>query len=298
MSSSVRESLASGCRTLEKAGVDSPRLSTELLLAHVFGCSRVDLHLDIDRLLTTGEATFFRKLLHRRSEGEPVAYLVGSKEFYGLEFKVTPDVLIPRPETEHIIDFCESEFRKDDEFLFTDFGTGSGILAVTLAHLFPHCRGVAVDLSLDALTVARENAVLHGVDGQLQFVQADFRKPLIQGMAVSLVVSNPPYVTYREYEDISDEVREFEPCLALTSGREGLAHIQELLPQMCNALCGKGIMMFEFGWRQGDAVKGLLLQQKGELTDITIHKDYSGHDRVAFARKNNRKKTTHILRCC
>ncbi|WP_147821256.1 peptide chain release factor N(5)-glutamine methyltransferase [Salidesulfovibrio onnuriiensis] len=285
MHPTVRRCLESAVRVLEAAGVDSPKLSAEVLLAHVLECSRFDLHLDINRLLSAEETVSFEALVERRRGGEPVAYLVGSREFYGLDFRVGPAVLIPRPETEQIVELCESWFQAEDAFVFADLGTGSGILAVTLAYLFPHARGVAVDLSPDALAVARANALEHGVADRVRFVCADFCRSLFLPGVFDLVVSNPPYVTDAEYGEVSGEVRDFEPRLALTSGQDGLGHIRRVVPRVIDMLAEGGEFLFEFGWRQGVAVEKILRQYDNELTEIAVHKDLSGHDRVAVAKK-------------
>lgn len=285
MEPTVRQCLKFAGGVLEKSGVDSPKLSAEVLLAHVLNCSRINVLLNGDRLLSSEEAVLYEKLVYRREQGEPVAYLVGNREFYGLDFKVGPGVLVPRPETEHIIEFCEAEYASEDEFVFADLGTGSGILAVTLAHVFPRAKGVAVDLSRDALAIARENADRHGVADRVQFVHADFCRPLSKKWCFDLVVSNPPYVTEEEYFEVSEEVRNFEPKMALTSGEDGLDHIREFLPRIVDMLRSGGKLFFEFGWRQGEGVKKILHQYDTELAGIVVRKDLSGHDRVAVAQK-------------
>ena len=181
------------------AGVDSPRLSAELLVAHALRCSRMKLNLERDRIPTDEEIEEIERLLVRREAGEPMAYILGEKEFYGLDFQVTPDVLIPRPETEHIIEEVESLFPKDSGVHFADLGTGSGILAVTICVLYPKAVGVAVDTSPAALEVAKSNAVHHGVEGRLSFQHADFTKQLFEPEGFDLVVTNPPYVTEGEF---------------------------------------------------------------------------------------------------
>jgi len=285
MSLTVRQLLAESREQLARASVDSPDLSAQLLAAHVLGVQRFELHLNIDRLLENFQIEQIRILIRRRAKGEPVAYLLGCREFYGLDFKVTPDVLIPRPETEHIIEYCESVFSKQDSFVFADFGTGSGILATTLATLFPYAKGVAVDLFPGPLNVARSNAEKHGVGNRIQFVRADFTQTLFLPSSFDLVVANPPYVTEEELGNCSHEVRQFEPHTALTSGADGLDHIRLLIPCLERYLVSKGLLAIEFGWRHGSIVRKILASQEYYFNEISIHKDLAGHDRFVTARK-------------
>ncbi len=266
-------------------GVDSPRLSAELLAAHALGCSRLNLIVDRSRKLEVSEVEHIRELVARRAKGEPLAYIVGVKEFYGLDFKVTPDTLIPRPETEHIVEALESLLATDDKFHFADLGTGSGILAVTVAHLFSNATGVAVDLSLGALSVALENAKTHEVNERLEFKDGDFTTQLFDDESFDLILSNPPYVTEQEYDDASREVTEFEPVTALVSGADGLDHIRAMLPHVSKALKSGGRFYVEMGWQQGDDVINFVQSEHQEFKDIRIIKDLAGRDRVVAIQK-------------
>lgn len=261
-------------------GVDSPRLSAEVLVAEALGCSRALLLLERNRTVSFEQAAVIESLIRRREQGEPVAYILGTKEFYGLDFKVTPDTLIPRPETEHIIELAESFFKRDSDFRFADLGTGSGILAVTLVHLFPKASGVAVDLSPGALAVARENAVAHSVESRLEFLEGDFTKPLFPPDSFSLIVSNPPYVTESEYAEASREVTDFEPETALVSGVDGLDHIRAILPYVTSSLQSGGRFMMEIGYQQADSIVQMVTTDFPEFCSVEVVKDLSGHDRV------------------
>jgi len=266
-------------------GVDSPRLSTEVLVAEVLGCSRLSLVLDRDRLLSAAELTRIEELISRREKGEPIAYVLGSKEFYGLDFKVTPDTLIPRPETEHIIEKAEEWYRKDVPISFADLGTGSGIIAVTLAHLFPKWTGVAVDLSVGALQTAKENATTHGVGGQLTFLEGDFTQPLFDDASLDLIVSNPPYVPLQEYNDASHEVTSFEPETALVSGEDGLNHIRLMLPLVSKALAKGGRFMMEIGYQQARAIEAMVPDLAPDFVGFEVVKDLAKHDRIVCLTK-------------
>ncbi|MEZ7198182.1 peptide chain release factor N(5)-glutamine methyltransferase [Pseudodesulfovibrio karagichevae] len=265
-------------------GVDSPRLSAELLAAHALGCSRPALYLDRGRGLTDDEYAALNALVTRREAGEPVAYILGSREFYGLDFAVSPAVLIPRPETEHIVEAVEAAFSTDRAFRFADLGTGSGILAVTIAVLFPKACGVAVDISPEALDVAKSNARAHNVADRLDFIQADFTRETLDG-AFDLVVSNPPYVSEPEFAAASHEVTGFEPTGALVSGPEGLAHIRAMLPGVAAMLKPGGRFFMEIGYDQAKMITSIILDKYALFEEVGVQKDLAGYDRVLSVRK-------------
>jgi release factor glutamine methyltransferase len=266
------------------SGVDSPRLSAELLLAHALGCPRLTLTLDRDRALSDHELASVEALIRRREGGEPVAYILGTREFYGLDFLVTPAVLIPRPETEHIVEEVEKAFDKRAEFRFADLGTGSGILAVTIATLFPGASGVAVDISAEALAVAEENAKAHGVAERIDFQRLDFTRETVEG-EFDLIVSNPPYVTQREFEEASREVTAFEPTGALVSGEDGLDHVRAMLPGIVTSLKHGGRLLMEIGFGQGDAIVRIITNNYPIFDEVTVLKDLAGLDRVVSTKR-------------
>lgn len=266
-------------------GVDSPRLSAQVLVADVLGLTRLGLSLERGRELTPDEIERIRAFAARRAAGEPLAYILGRREFYGLDFAVTPDVLIPRPETEHIIEAALDAFSTDVPLCFADLGTGSGILAVTLAHYFPHAVGLAVDLSGPALAVARRNARAHGVVDRIAFVQGDFIGPILESGRFDLIVSNPPYVTDEEYAQASREVTGFEPQTALVSGPDGLDHVRAMLPRALEALRPGGLLLMEIGCGQAEGVKIITSNQCQEFRDVGVIKDLAGHDRVVSMRR-------------
>ena len=298
-------------RTLHEAAVDSPRLSAELILQHVCGISRVELATRPETFLTSDQLSRMTGLLRRRADGEPAAYLLGQREFYGRDFRVTPATLIPRPETEHLIEAALKGC--DGPVSFADLGTGSGCIAVTLCAERRDWRGIMVDLSGRALAVACQNAVRHDVRQRLHPVRADFTRPLLRPESLDLLVSNPPYVGKTEYEGLSAEVRDFEPVTALVPNfvdsdkipshdhhhdhggshshapstppdkPEGLEHLIAVAQEAFVALKPGGLLLMEHGYAQGAAIKVLLESHKWE--NVLILKDLSGHDRVASARK-------------
>ncbi len=290
-------------RTLTEAAVDSPRLSAELILRNVCGISRVELATRPETPLTAEQLSRMSGLLRRRAEGEPAAYLIGQREFYGRDFRVTPATLIPRPETELLIETalksCQGAVR------FADLGTGSGCIAVTLCAERPEWRGIMADLSGRALAVACQNAARHKVRERLLPVRADFTRPLLRPASLDLLVSNPPYVGQREYEGLSAEVRDFEPVTALVPGfvdsdkipghhhhgpapgpdtePEGLEHLEAVAGEAFTALKPGGLLLMEHGWKQGSALKVLLESHTWE--NVVIYQDLAGRDRLVSARR-------------
>ena len=278
MQDSRKEILARAVAMLADAGVDSPELSAQVLLAHVLKCSRVDLFLERDALVVPAHGEMFRNLLLRRALGEPVAYLTGIREFYGLEFRVRSGVLIPRPETELLIDRVRELYDEESGLRFADLGTGSGIIAVTLARLFPQSRAAALDISEAAIEVARENILLHGVEDRVLPVRGDFAFPPIGG-GLDLIVSNPPYLSCKELEEVSMEVRDFEPGRALVSGPSGVECLETLAVQGLEQLRSGGRILVEMGYLQGDAAGKIF----SGWDSVRIHRDLAGKDRLLEA---------------
>ncbi len=283
---SVLEILCEAEVFLSQHSIDSPRLSAQILLARVLGISRLDVLLEPSRHLTPKQEERFSALLHRRAKGEPVAYLVGSKEFYGLDFQVDNRVLIPRPETEEMMEIILRDVEtqlgpngvRDEPLLFADIGTGSGVLAVTLAYHCPHAQGFAVDVESDALEVARSNACGHGVDKRVCLVHGDFLTSFPKA-CLDLIVTNPPYVSEAEYKTLSHEVAGYEPRTALVGGQDGLDCFRAIEEQAYKVVKPGGILWAEMGWLQGEAVQELF----GNWQHCQIRKDLAGKDRFVRA---------------
>ena len=287
-SKTLRETIQTAEAFLAERGVDSPRLSAEVLCGHALGLDRTGLVVKAGDVLSPEDAEAVEALVRRRAVGEPVAYITGVREFYGLDFAVSPAVLIPRPETEHLVEAVLERFGPGEMIEFADFGTGSGILAVTVAKLLSASRGTAVDRSPEALAVARANAEHHGVADRLTFLEGDFTAPLLPDASLDLLVSNPPYVSGPELETCSGEVVDFEPHAALYSADDGLAHTRGLLPRAAAALRPGGMLALEFGWRQGPAVLDLLGAPDSGFTAASLGCDLAGHDRFVTARRNGK----------
>jgi len=278
----VREILKKTETYLAGRGVDAPRLSAQLLLARAAGLDRLGLVMAMDRPLTPGEIEAARGLVARRGRGEPMAYILGEREFYGLDFAVTPATLIPRPETELFIDRALALFPGGGLGAFADMGTGSGCLAVTLAVRFPGAAGLALDKSGDALAVARQNAVRHGVADRVEFVLADFAELPQREGGYGLVVSNPPYVSRAEYGECSVEVRDFEPESALVPGETGLEAVPAVARAALGALAPGGRLLVEIGWKQGGAAAAIVAA--AGFVEVAVRPDLAGCDRLIEAR--------------
>jgi release factor glutamine methyltransferase len=257
-----------------RANTDAPRLEAELLLAHALGLSRADLYAHPERPLTCHQLANYQRPLDRRIEGEPLPYLTGHVEFYGLDMAVDPRVLIPRPETETLVDLA---LTLDPRSAIADVGTGSGCIAIALTVHAPHSHVYALDLSPDALDVARANAERHGVADRITFIESDLLAALPE--PVDLIVANPPYVAAEEWSTLPREVGEHEPRLALYGGCDGLAVIRRLLDQAPAHLRPGGSLLVEIGAAQGAAVTQLA-HQTFPTAGIALHSDLAGHDRV------------------
>lgn len=264
----VREVLGKTAPWLRSRGAPSPRLDAEVLLAFVLGTDRLRLYADLDRPLDDGELDTYRELVRRRGAGEPVAYLTGRKEFYGLEMKVTRDVLIPRPETEMIVDRA----RELAPRAILDLCTGSGCVAIACAVRLPEAEIVATDLSAAALAVARENAGRHGVSARIRFLEGDLFSALPERRTFDLIACNPPYVPEGEAVDVVA----FEPKMAVWSGPGGLDLIDRILREAPRWLAPAGTMLMEMGEEQEPAV----LERAGGFAKATVLRDASGAPRL------------------
>lgn len=267
---------------LKKQGSETPRLDTEILLAHVRGCKRIELYTRYDEVLSDEQRDRLRELVRRRAKAEPVAYLVGYREFFGLEFKVTPDVLIPRPDTETLVVELLEAAKAQAAPRIVDIGTGSGCIAIAAAVNCPQARVTAIDVSAAALAVARENAERHNVADRIRFVQGDLFGPLGEGEQFEFVVSNPPYVAEGELDQLQPEVRLHEPRSALVAGADGLDVIRRLVAEAPRFLVPGGQLMFEISPEQTGAARELL-EASGAYRDVRIVKDLSGRERVVRA---------------
>jgi release factor glutamine methyltransferase len=255
----VLEVIQRSTEYLAKRGVDSPRLQIELLLAHVLQLPRLKLYLNFERPLADGELATLRELVRRRGEREPLQHLVGTACFFGLEFEVNRDVLIPRPETEVLVEHALQQLstRASRPARVLDLGTGSGCLAITLAVKAPAVSVHATDLSEAALTVARRNAARHGVAGRIEFCAGDGFAAVPDGLAFDLCVSNPPYIPSGEIGTLEPEVRDFDPRAALDGGADGLDFFRRIAAEAPGRLRRDGVALLELGDGQAGTLPAL-----------------------------------------
>ncbi|MFO7447776.1 MAG: peptide chain release factor N(5)-glutamine methyltransferase [Ignavibacteriaceae bacterium] len=275
----VLEAINLSTEYLDKKGIESPKLNAELLLAHILKFKRIDLYLSFDRPLKQNEIDDYRNLLKRRAGFEPLQYILGKVEFYGLSFKVNSSALIPRPETEilveHVINFVNENAVSPLRIL--DIGTGSGIIAVSLAKNLPDASITGIDISNDALELAKENAVLNSVDNQIEFVQADILNYGITDK-YDIVVSNPPYVSLKDYAELKPELKVHEPRIALTDNSDGLNFYRQISSSSKNILKEGGRTFYELGQGQFEDVSKIL--EQNNFINIKTKKDYLGIERV------------------
>ena len=264
---------------LAKKNIESPRINSEHLLAHVLNCKRLDLYLSFDRPLKEEELDTYRELLRRRGKAEPLQYILGKVEFFGLEFKINKSVLIPRPETEILVEKIIECCDRNIPIKILDIGTGSGNIAVSLAKNLTCCNVVAIDISEEALETAAENSLLNNTDKRIVFKKYDFmNENNLEQESFGLIVSNPPYVSAEEFPSLRPELKVYEPRIALTDNSDGLNFYRSISAAAKTLLKSKGKIFFEVGEGQAESVKNILLQNN--FSEIGIFKDYSNIDRV------------------
>jgi release factor glutamine methyltransferase len=272
---------------LHQGGIESPRLCAEILLAHAMQCERIQLYTRFEEVPAEPILAAFRALVKQAATGYPIAYITGIKEFFSLPFEVTPDVLIPRPETEILVERTIDLVRKtpDDIHTVLDLGTGSGCIAVSLARHLPGVRVLASDISEAALLVSRRNAARHALAERIEFRCGDLFEPWTAVGAdrprFDVIVCNPPYVATAAAA-VAANVRNFEPHIALFAGPEGLDAIHRIVCQAPTWLAAGGHLLLEIGYDQAPAVRDLLARPP--WTDIVTYRDGVGHERVVHAR--------------
>jgi release factor glutamine methyltransferase len=287
----LRATLRQGIETLTAHQVPSAQLAAELLLMHILGCDRTYLLTHADEEIPPQPLERYSQLIAERATGKPTQYIIGHQEFWGLDFEVTPDVLIPRPETEHIIERVLELARlqghaRDARLRIVDVGTGSGCIALAVASEFPRASLFAVDISTAALAVAFRNAARLAMPERVWFLQSDLLNLLLTpdlAGTFDFVLSNPPYIGRQEMESVEREVSQFEPRLALGADLERAEEIYErLFPQALQALKPGGYVVVEIGYNMRDRVLALLGE---EWEDIQVMPDLAGIPRVVSARK-------------
>jgi release factor glutamine methyltransferase len=277
----LREALQSATQTLRKAGIADASVEAELLLGHVLGMSRTQLYTEPERRLTSAEMEHLCHVVRRRLDHEPVAYILGHCEFYGIDFYIDYHTFIPRPETELLVEkavgLAQCISRRGKQIIIADIGTGCGAIAISLALALPQAKIYATDISASALQVAEVNCRRHAVNGQVELSQGNLLEPLPQ--PVDMIAANLPYIKGCEFKDLSPEIRDYEPTMALAGGKDGLDKIQQMLEQMPGKLKHGAYLLLEIGQGQGKMVTSLI-ESYFPQASIELISDLGGIERV------------------
>ena len=277
----VLESIRLSTEYLQNKGIESPRINAELLLADILKCKRLDLYLKFEQPLKEDEIKIYREFIKRRGKFEPLQYITGSVEFYGFEFKVNKSVLIPRPETEILVETIINSVKKDESISILDIGTGSGNISISIAKNLPNSIISAIDSSKEALEIAKENARLNSVGEKINFINESILNGYIYNAEkFDLVVSNPPYISAEEFQNLRPELKVYEPCTALTDNSDGLSFFRVISERSGSILKEKGKLFFEIGKDQYKQVEEILLENK--FRNIQVKKDYLNIERVIY----------------
>ncbi|HVU26135.1 MAG TPA: peptide chain release factor N(5)-glutamine methyltransferase [Verrucomicrobiae bacterium] len=291
----VLEAIQKSADFLGKKNVESPRLQTELLLAHLLKMPRMNLYLNFERALTTEETNQFRELIKHRGQREPLQHIVGSTSFCGFEIAVNKNALVPRPETELLAELGW-KFLGENKMTALDFGTGSGCIAISLAAKCPNANIFALDISMGALALAKQNAEINKVAERIKFIQGDGfaglekwwgerpREPK-ENFQFDLIISNPPYIPTSEIETLQPEVKDFDPRAALDGGADGLDFYRMFATQAKPFLKANGKIMLEFGDGQAAAIRQIFENEKWIVEEIKS--DYSQRPRILAAKSKN-----------
>lgn len=271
----IKQALSRASETLAANHIEDPSLESELLLRHALGISRVQLYLELEHELSPEQSQQFRRLIKRRLNHEPTAYITGHREFYGLDFLVSPDVLIPRPETELLVGKAIRLAQNQTVSTIAEVGTGSGAIAISLALSLPRVKIYATDISHAALTVAQNNCQKHCVTSRVHLLAGDLLEPLPE--PVDLIIANLPYVSESALPQLN--IVNFEPALALNGGSDGLEKIRRLCARVSSKLNPGGCLLLEIGQGQSKAVTALC-RSLFLLAEVAVSPDLSGIDRV------------------
>lgn len=277
----VEEILRMAVAALKKNRIQNPRLDAEVLLANRMNVDRSALLLHWDKEVDPAVVEGFNQDIQRRMKREPVAYIIGKKEFMGLDFVVNQWVLIPRPDTEVLVETTLDILKSNPKYeKVLEIGVGSGAIAVSLAKYADHIQVTAVDVDEKALQVAKENAKLHGVKDRIVFIESDCFEKLPEGIRYDCIASNPPYINKKDMESLDKDVKGFEPHLALFGGEDGLEFYRRITKEARGYLKKDGLLIFEIGFDQGEDVKKIM--EINGYRDVQVNKDLAGLDRVVL----------------
>jgi len=280
---------------LTEKNIDSPRLCAELLLSHVLKKKRIELYTNFDKTATKPQLDRLHDLIKRAAQNEPVQYLTGKTEFYSLQFRISPDCLIPRPETELLVERAIEFLRtRSGPQLVCDLCTGCGCIAIAIAKNFDNARIIATDISNAALSIAGENVETYRLTNRIQLLQGDLFDPIMPQLDTAkfdLVVSNPPYISIADFANLPQNVKQYEPKSALLAGVDGLDIYRRICDKLEYFLKPDAAVIMEIGYDQANAVRELL-EQNASFTHIEIEKDLHHNDRIAVAKKIPPNSTT------
>ncbi len=277
----IEAALRSAAEKLDQAGIAEPRHEAASLLAFILKTDRAFLIAHPEHELTADRSILYKSLVKRRSNREPFQHIVGRQEFYGLDFLVTPDVLVPRPETELLVEIALQKLAQVDDVRFLEIGVGSGCISVSILHHLPEAIAVAVDVSPRALEIALRNAETLGVASRLQLLESNVYESVPEEQFAA-ILSNPPYIPAADIANLQPEVHDFDPHIALTDGGDGLAIVRRIIDGAAARLRASGLLLIEIGQGQAADVRDLL--SGGPWTDVDFAPDLQGNPRVAVAR--------------
>jgi release factor glutamine methyltransferase len=278
----VLEAIQKSADFLGKKGIESPRLQVELLLAHLLKMPRMKLYLNFERALSPAETDALREFVKRRAAREPLQHIVGSTSFCGFEIAVNRHALVPRPETELLAEEGW-KFLGENKTAALDFGTGTGCISIALAAKCPNAKIVALDISTEAIALAKENAAKNNVTERIDFLQGDVFSALPENLQFDLIISNPPYIPSAEIGTLQPEVRDFDPRAALDGGADGLDFYRKLAAEAKSFLKSDGKIMLEFGDGQAEAIRQIFESEKWIVE--AVKEDYSQRARILIAKK-------------
>ncbi len=286
----IRDLLSVTIDYLKKKNIESPRLCAEILLSHQLNLSRLKLYLEYDQPVGKNDLNQYRAMIKRAADGEPIQYITGVQEFWSMDFMVSPAVLIPRPETEILVEqaikiYKENNYAEHPDVSILDMGTGSGAIAVAVASELKDAQIVAVDISKEALETAKLNIARHGVENRISLLMGNLFEPFGNNhLCFDIILTNPPYVTKKEFESLPGKIKNFEPRIALESGEDGLSHIRTIIEKAPYFLKPGGWLMLEMDPGQVNAVI-LKMSSNGYYSNSLVIKDHSHRDRVIISQK-------------
>lgn len=287
----VEQLLKKGIEILQEGDLSNPFLDAQLLLCYALNVDKIYIYTQKDRQVNEENVDNFLRLVDKRKSGYPLQYIIRKQEFMGLDFFVKEGVLVPRPDTEILVETViniveKGQFKDKDELKIVDIGAGSGAITLSLAHYIKNAFVYSVDISEEALKVAKKNCDNMNLQDRVKFLQGDLLNPLKEYNLlknIDIIVSNPPYIPSKDIEDLQTEVSKYEPRLALDGGEDGLKYYRRIIEQSTDYLVDGGLLAFEIGYDQGKEVSELLRQNKN-FEDIRVIKDLAGHDRVVVGK--------------